>query len=238
MRYAVLSDIHSNWEALEKAVSFAETQKVEAWIVLGDTVGYGANPNECFEWAAKTATIHVVGNHEKAVVDKELLEWFNEDPRKAIDWTTEVMKEELKNMISALPYVRVEKGFTCVHSSLDEPEQFHYLMNFHEAIHTFVKMENSICFIGHTHIPSYFCAEDRTAKYLKSGVINLEEGKRYILNPGSVGQPRDRDTRLSFAIFDDDKRTFEIVRLAYDNKKAAEKIRSAGLPRYFADRLL
>ncbi len=238
MRYAVLSDIHSNWEALEKAVSYAETQNVEACLVLGDTVGYGANPNECFEWAVGHAAVYVTGNHEKAVVDLGLRDWFNEAAREAIEWTAEVMKPELKEKISSLPLVRIEKGFTCVHGSLDQPEKFNYLMSFHQAIHSFVKMENAICFIGHTHIPSYFCAEDRTANYMKPGILNLEEGKRYILNPGSVGQPRDRDPRLSFGIFDDEKKTFEIIRLEYDNKKAADKIRKAGLPRFLADRLL
>ncbi|HXV27942.1 MAG TPA: metallophosphoesterase family protein [bacterium] len=238
MRYALLSDIHSNWEALETAVGHAREQQAEAWIVLGDTVGYGANPNECFEWVVQNAGVHVIGNHDKAVVDAELREWFNDEARAAIEWTAEVMKPELKDKILTFPFVRIEKGFTVVHSSLDEPEKFFYVMNFHEAIRSFVKMENPICFIGHTHIPSCFCAEDRTAKYMKPGVLQLEEGKRYILNPGSVGQPRDRDPKLSYGIFDEEKKTFEFIRLKYDNKKAADKIRKAGLPRYLADRLL
>jgi predicted phosphodiesterase len=238
MRYAILSDIHSNWEALETAVSYAQGQKIDSWVVLGDTVGYGANPNECFEWAIQNAAIYVTGNHERAVIDPRLREWFNEWAREAIEWTDKVMDPKLKEKIKPLPYVQMREGFTFVHGSLNEPEQFHYLFSMEDAAPTFKQMESPICFIGHTHVPSCFCEKPQAAIYLKPGIWQLEKGERYILNPGSVGQPRDQDPRLAFGIFDTEKQTFQIVRLTYENHKAADKIRKAGLPAYLADRLL
>jgi diadenosine tetraphosphatase ApaH/serine/threonine PP2A family protein phosphatase len=238
MRYALLSDIHSNLEALETAVGHAENQHIDSWVVLGDTVGYGANPNECFEWVLQHADIYIVGNHEKAVVEPRFREWFNEWAREAIVWTDEVMTEKSKKEILSLPYLRIEKGMTFAHGSPDEPETFRYLFSFEDAVPSFKKMEGTICFVGHTHVPSCFCEGTKEAGYIPAGLYALRKGERYILNPGSVGQPRDRDPRLAFGIFDDEKQTFEVVRLAYANDKAADKIRKAGLPRYLADRLL
>jgi len=238
MRCALFSDIHSNLEALETAVAYAKGQRIDTWVVLGDTVGYGANPNECFEWALQHANLYIVGNHEKAVVEPSFRDWFSEWAREAIIWTDQVMEPRLKKEIPSLPYLKIEKNMTFAHGSPQEPEQFHYLFNFEDAAPSFRSMDNSLCFVGHTHVPSCFCEGRRSVKHLLPGVITLEKGERYILNPGSIGQPRDRDPRLAFGIFDDVEQTFEIVRLGYDNHKAAEKIRKAGLPAYLADRLL
>ena len=238
MRFAVLSDIHGNLEALETAVSFAKGRGIDRWMVLGDTVGYGAEPNACFEWVLQNASLCLMGNHEKAVVDHALRDWFNEWAREAIVWTAGIMDPALKKAIPDLPYVKIENDFTFAHGSPDNPEEFRYLVSFNDAVPSFRYLEKPVCFVGHTHVPCCFCEGKRSAEYLPPGMVNLEPGERYILNPGSVGQPRDRDPRLSFGIFDEGKRSFEIVRLTYDNVKAAGKIRKAGLPRYLADRLL
>ena len=238
MRIAILADIHSNLEALEKAVAYLKDQKIEEWFVLGDTVGYGANPNECYQWAIDHADLNIMGNHEKAVIDPSLREWFSPHARDAIIWTEDVLKPDYKKAMAQLPFVKIEKGVTYTHGDLDAPEEFRYLTSFTEAQPSFQKMENPICFVAHTHVPACFCESKRSADYLEPGVLTLEQGERYILNPGSVGQPRDRDPRLALGIFDDARRTFEIVRLSYDNHKAADKIRKAGLPQYLADRLL
>jgi len=238
MRYAIFSDIHSNLEALETAVSHAEDQKIDSWMVLGDTVGYGANPNECFEWVIKNADLFIMGNHEKAVIDPKVREWFNPLAREAIIWTEGQMADKLKKEIQPLPFLKIDKNITWTHGSPDAPETFKYLTHFDDTGSSFKAMENDVCFVGHTHVPCCFCLSKKSAEYLKSGTVNLKIGDRYILNPGSVGQPRDRDPRLAYGIYDDQKRTFEIFRLDYKNEKAAEKIRKAGLPRYLADRLL
>lgn len=238
MRHAILSDIHANWEALERALQYLKKEKVDEHWVLGDTVGYGANPNECFRWVLQNANIHLVGNHERAVVDPKILEWFNPDARKAVEWTASVLKPEHGKRIEGLRYLHITSQATMAHGSPHEPEEFHYLFSSRDAWPAFHAFETPLCFVGHTHIPSLFEEGSGSVRYLVPGTYELERNERYILNPGAVGQPRDQDPRLAFGIFDDKAWTFELVRLEYDNKKAAAKIRQAGLPPYLADRLL
>ncbi len=238
MRLAIFSDIHANLEALEEAVACAERSNIQKYAVLGDTVGYGANPDECFKWAVQKASIYILGNHEKALIDLSIVEDFSSPAREAILWTRKIMAESLRRLVYDLPYLKIERGVTFAHGSPGEPEEFRYLFSFQDAAPSFKKMSGPICFVGHTHVPRCFCETEKSASYLKPGIVSLKKGERYILNPGSVGQPRDKDPRLSFGIFDDEKQTFEVIRLEYDNQKAAQKIRKAGLPAYLADRLL
>ena len=238
MLLAIFSDIHANLEALEAAVRYTQHLKVGGYAVLGDTVGYGANPNECFEWAMENAAIYVAGNHEKALLDYGLRQNFTQWAYEAIVWTEKVISPEFKKAAAGLPYMRMEKQSTFVHGSPDAPEEFRYLMKFSDASSSFRKMETPLCFVGHTHVPGCFCEGARSATYLRPGILQLEPLERYILNPGSIGQPRDPDKRLSFGLYEDAQNTFEIVRLLYDAAKAAVKIRKAGLPSFLADRLL
>ncbi len=238
MRIALLSDIHANLEALETAAAYLEKNPVGRIAVLGDTIGYGSNPNECFEWALKNASVLLMGNHEKALLDPALRAWFNPAAAEAVAWTEKKFRPVLLEEIPGLVYSRVEKEMTFAHGSPDSPEEFRYLMNRADAEPSFKAMENRVCFVGHTHVPCCFCENKQEAEILQPGIKQLEKSGRIILNPGSVGQPRDRDPRLSFGVFDSENWTFEIVRLEYDNQKAAEKIRKAGLPAYLADRLL
>lgn len=238
MPFAVFSDIHGNWEALETAAACAKDRGINRFVVLGDTVGYGANPNECLEWALNHAAVNLFGNHERALLEPDLKKQFNPYAREAIEWTAEVLKPELLERIRDLPYSRIEDGLTFAHGSPYQPEEFHYLMNFKDAGPSFRQMQTSVCFVGHTHVPACFCEQKGSMEYLRPGPRKIEKGGRVILNPGSVGQPRDRDTRLSFGIYDSEAASFEVVRLAYDNHRAAGKIRKAGLPSFLADRLL
>ena len=238
MRYAVLSDIHSNWEALETVLAHLKREKIYECFVLGDTVGYGANPNECFEWMIQNAHVMVTGNHEKAMVDPSVLEWFNASAREAALWTAGVLKPEHREKIRDLRYLHINLFATMAHGSPDEPQEFKYIFSFEDARESFNWFETPLCFVGHTHIPALFMESSEEVRFLKPGVCELERNERYILNPGSVGQPRDRDPRLAFGVFDDKLWTFEVMRLEYDNRKAAEKIRKAGLPGCYADRLL
>jgi len=238
MRHAILSDIHSNWEALETAVHYLKKQKIDEYWVLGDTIGYGANPNECFAWMFQNARVALAGNHERAVVDPRILEWFNTEARRAVEWTAEVLDPEYQKKIPELRYLHITLSSTLTHGSPDRPDEFRYLFSFEDARRSFHAFETPLCFVGHTHVPSIFYEATESMSYLREGVYELARNERYILNPGSVGQPRDRDPRLAFGIFDDRDWTFEVVRLEYDNRKAAEKIRQAGLPTFLADRLL
>lgn len=238
MKYAILSDIHSNWEALETASAYLDREKVgEIW-VLGDFIGYGANPNECFEWVSGKARVTLMGNHEQAVVDPGLRDWFNPEACTAIEWTAGVLDAKHQTKIRDLHYLHVASWATAGHGSPEKPEEFHYLFSFADARPSFQAFQTPVCFVGHTHVPSAFVESTQSASYLRPGPYELKRNERYILNPGSVGQPRDRDPRLSLGIFDDKKWTFEVVRLEYNKEKAAEKIWNAGLPRYLGQRLL
>ncbi len=238
MLYAVLADIHSNWEALECALAYLKEKKVHHFWILGDTIGYGANPNECFAWAVQNTHVHLLGNHELAVAEPSLLKHFNENARKAVEWTAQVLRPEFRQKIRELPYLHIVTSATLVHGSPHEPRQFHYILSSQDARAAFNCFETALCFVGHTHVPALFRESSGQVSYLGPGVYEIERNEHIILNPGSVGQPRDGDPRLSFGIFDDKAWTFEIVRLEYDNQKAAQKIRDAGLPAYLADRLL
>ncbi len=238
MRYAIFSDIHGNLEALEAAVAHAQSSAVDTWVVLGDTLGYGANPNECFEWVLAHAAIHVAGNHERAVSEPELRNWFNPTARTAVEWTAQVLEAKFKDLIPQIPDVLQTPQADFCHSSLHEPSEFPYLFDYEDAVPTFRKMKTPVCFVGHTHLPGCICEGEKSSRSLAPGIFQLRTGERYVLNPGSVGQPRDGDRRLAFGIYDEGAATFEVVRLEYENTKAADKIRRAGLPRFLAERLL
>ena len=238
MKIALFSDIHANWEALETAIQYTKSHSVDQIVVLGDTVGYGANPNECFDWVVNHASFSLMGNHEKAMIDPSIRSWFNEVAREASIWTSKVMDQSLTDQIEGLIYSKLEGDLMFAHGSPDEPKEFHYIFNYEDAKPAFHHMQSRICFVGHTHVPGCFCEQEKSAEYLQPGIIHLDKEKRYILNPGSVGQPRDKDMRLAFGIFDTEEESFEIVRLDYDKQKAADKIRKAGLPDFLADRLL
>jgi len=264
MRWAVFADIHGNLEALETALAYTQKHRLSQFMVLGDSVGYGANPNECLEWALQNAGFHVLGNHEAAVIHEKIREKFSDWAREAIDWTAERLRPELIARIKDLPYLQAGGNVTLAHGTLHSPEEFHYLFDENDAwlslisnrkpvqsqftfnwkkknwdaYKSFLALRTRWGFVGHSHVPSYFAEKEDAGGYLKEGVLKLRKQERYLLNPGSIGQPRDRDPRLSFGILDEDELTFEIVRLPYDNKRASEKILAEGLPASLAYRLL
>ena len=240
MKYAVISDVHSNWEALSRVLEEIEQRKPDQIICLGDTVGYGANPSEVLAKICSISSEVIMGNHDQAVFDVKLREEFNDWAREAIEWTANVLSEPEKKQIKNFSPVVIDKkrNVTWTHGSIHDPKEFHYIFSEFDAYKSFLALETNFGFFGHTHIPSLFSSKSKEARYLTAGSYQLNKGGRYLINPGSVGQPRDRNPKLSFAFFDSDSLALEIVRLDYDNKKAAEKIRKAGLPEYLADRLL
>ena len=240
MKYAILSDVHSNLEALETAFQEIENRKVDQIICLGDVVGYGANPSECLKKITEEAEEIVMGNHDEAIENMGLRTYFNDWAREAIEWTEKKLKIEEKRQIRKfLPIIINRKSnVTWSHSSIHEPSEFHYLFQAQDAEPSFRKLETSFGFFGHTHIPSLFSQKSKESRYLPAGEYQLSKNESYLINPGSIGQPRDQNPKLSFALLDTDHLLLEIVRLDYDNQKAANKIRKAGLPAFLADRLL
>lgn len=229
MKTAIISDIHGNLEALQATLERIETLHVGRIVCLGDIVGYGASPNECVELLRERKIRSVVGNHDKAVTGELSIESFSIVATLGVEWTQSVITKSNKEFLKELQYTAEIDDTLFVHSSPDLPQYFRYLFTQEDAEGSFHAFDTSICFIGHTHRPAVFC-EDRVSSQLVSG-------KRFIVNVGSVGQPRDGDSRGCFVLFDDETFSIEYVRVEYDVNTAADKIIKAGLPQKLADRL-
>ncbi|MDD5084588.1 MAG: metallophosphoesterase family protein [Candidatus Omnitrophica bacterium] len=238
MRIAIFSDVHGNLEALDEFAGWLDKHKIDRSFMLGDVIGYGADPLACHEKAKALANVSIKGNHEAALYSDEVLNEFTDWAREALVWTRDKVPPEVKDALSGLQLVYIEDKFTFVHGSLARPEAFDYIMGIHDAWPTFRHLSTPICFIGHTHVPYISMESEQRGAYISAGRYPLKRNERYIINVGSVGQPRDRDPRLAFATFDTESYELELVRLVYDNKKSAEKIIKAGLPHYLAERLL
>ncbi len=229
MRIAVISDIHSNLQALTQALTLIDKRGVDKIFCLGDIVGYGGNPNECLDLIRKRVDVAVLGNHDLAALDPAHAEYFSKPGRIAVEWTHSVLSKENAQFLSSLPYTAKSDVFTVVHASPLEPDQWQYVLSLQVAKLQFPAFSTRVCFIGHTHVPAV-CGED-----LKTFV--LKKDKRFLINVGSVGQPRDGNPMLSFGLFDTEAWKYENVRGNYDIDKAAQAIRSQGLPSTLANRL-
>jgi diadenosine tetraphosphatase ApaH/serine/threonine PP2A family protein phosphatase len=230
MRIAIISDIHANLEALEKALGLIREKSIDEIVCLGDTVGYGANPNECLALVRESTPHILLGNHDEAAVNPEKTEEFTPYARVAAGWTREHLSEEHKAYFLTLPRMMTLNGLRFAHSSPFEPKEWHYILSVVDAHSNFEYFTEPICFIGHSHVPGVFSEDVWRREVIK--------GQRFIVNVGSIGQPRDHDWRLSFGIFDTDSWTYENIRSEYDVKTASEKIRKAGLPKPLAERIL
>ena len=240
MRYAIFSDIHSNLEAYEASLEAMLKEKVDQYICLGDIVGYGANPKECIsltrELIKEKGCICIAGNHDAAVAEMTPISRFNPLAREAIVWTKKIIDQNENEFLSTLPLLKSERGCVFVHASLDRPDEWQYVYTIDDAYKNFEFFKEKVCFIGHSHIPVIFKG-GKNFEYFVSPSIKIEEDFRYIVNAGSIGQPRDHDPRACFLIYDTEKCTFEYKRVQYDIAGAQTKIRKAGLPEIEAVRL-
>ncbi len=239
MRYLVVADIHSNVEALEAVLEKASTIGYDKFIFLGDVVGYGANPEECILMLKSRMDFGVAGNHDKAIIDDEELSFFNEIAREAIIWTRDRLKgTPNEKFLNTLELVKtIEPGIIITHSSASAPEYWDYILSPYEAQIEFENTDFRIMLYGHTHVPGGFEYMGGEVITVTDYTIHLDPSRRYILNPGSVGQPRDGDNRASFAILDTDKNIFRIYRVHYRFEEQQRKIKEAGLPLQLANRL-
>lgn len=236
MRFAILSDIHGNLEALEAVLADARKQACTHFVCLGDIVGYNANPSECVQVIQELECPVVKGNHDEQASIEASTEGFNELAEAAIGWTREHLSRAEKQWLAELRLTRQVRDFTIVHATLDTPQQWGYVFNDLDAIASFTYQHTSLCFFGHTHWPTAFVRDDNVHR-LATGQIVLGAGKKYFINAGSVGQPRDRDWRAAYCIYDHDRQVVEQRRIAYDIAATQRKIRDAGLPERLADRL-
>lgn len=234
MRKAIISDIHANLEALETALEWIKKEGIEQIICLGDIVGYGANPNECVDLIREYCTVVVKGNHDSATTDGEDLYNFNPYAKKAVLWTKEQLSKRNYEYLYYLP-LKVEIGdYTFVHSTPKKPERWNYIITEYDATLSFSNFEGQACLVGHSHLPGCYGTDE---SFILAQEFTLTKGVKYIINVGSVGQPRDGDPRLCFGVLDEEKREFAWIRLEYDKEKSGQRIIESGLPAYLSDRL-
>jgi predicted phosphodiesterase len=236
MKYAILGDIHSNQEALEVVLDDARKEGVTHYACVGDVVGYASNPKECLAKILELNCPTVKGNHDEyASVDDEC-ENFRAIAADAIKWTRTQLSEEERLWLKNLKMVRFVESFTIVHATLDMPDKWGYVMDKLAAASNFSYQNTAVCFYGHTHSPMAFVRDG----VVRGGLfekLRVEPGKRYFINVGSVGQPRDGNPLSAYVTYDLSTNIITLKRLPYDIKKAQEKIIAAGLPEKCATRL-
>lgn len=237
MRYAIISDVHGNIESLERAFSLMEPE--DQVLCLGDIVGYGPNPNECIALLRTRLQHAVLGNHDLAALENFGVEYFNDAARAAIAWTQKVLNDESRAWLNSLSYEIRYPDFLMVHGA--PVNYFEYILDKRTASKAFALTDAPLVFIGHTHIAEYWVSEpDGTVGHRHmqhGGELRLEEGRRYIVDVGSIGQPRDLNPEASFVFYDPQSRKVEWVRYPYPIREVQEKIHEAHLPEYLAMRL-
>ena len=241
--FAILSDIHGNIDALEAVMSDIKRHPVRGILCLGDVVGYGSEPAACVEIMMEQSAVTVLGNHEAMLLlaDKILDEDWDDSVRKAIRIAKETVSSEGQRWLKDLPITADLDPITLCHASLNEPPEFHYLSVHTEAEAHFAAQETYVAFGGHTHVPSRWEEDPETFSCREMKVllkpVRLRADRRYAINVGSVGQPRDGDPRASYALYDYEPRTLLHRRVTYDIKKAQARYKKAGLPTHNATRL-
>ena len=239
MKAAIISDIHSNLEALQAVIKDIKKRRIKKTLCLGDLVGYGANPNECIEICINEAEVIVAGNHDWATIEKTDISVFNSVAADAIRWTRKNTNKANIKKLKDLELIERIDNILLVHASPRNPAKWDYLFSLEEFEYEFSRFEQQVCFIGHSHIPiAVFQDANGYADFLRENPFPLLKNRRYIVNVGSVGQPRDLDPRASYAIYDGNNSSIEIIRLDYNIPLAQQKIMNNGLPKVLADRLL
>jgi len=240
MRYAVISDIHSNLESLTACFDKIDTLDVDKIICLGDIVGYNANPNECIDFIRKKGVVCIMGNHDSRAAGLEEPTDFNLLAANAIYWTRKALTEENREFLKNLPRtLLVDNKFLAIHGWVNDTDQ--YILGAKDALANFELLKEhaktNLCFFGHTHVAiSYLEVKGSVVLNLDSS-LKLAKGINYLVNPGGLGQPRDRDPRAPFLVYDSKKSEITFYRVQYDILITAEKILAAGLPERVAERL-
>ncbi|MBQ3811141.1 MAG: metallophosphoesterase family protein [Kiritimatiellae bacterium] len=237
-KIAVLGDIHANLDALDVVLADAKEQGATDWICVGDVVGYNACPNECCAKIRELGAVTVCGNHDHYCAFDESLEDFHPLAAAVVAWTRRQLSTENREWLRSLPYQKVVRGLTVVHATLDQPEHWGYVFESVEAEPSFTYQRTQLCFHGHTHVPAVFEQHGFGAVgRLPAEDFQLVLGRKYFVNTGSVGQPRDSDSRASYILYEPGSRTIRFRRLDYDVSAAQQRVLAAGLPEHLARRL-
>ena len=236
MKYAIIADIHGNLDAFQVVLEDIRAQNADNIVCLGDVVGYNAQPKECLDLVRQMNLPCVKGNHDEYCSTDNHLDGFNPHAAEAVHWTRAQLTEEDKKWLRELKYSRMAANFTMVHATLDAPERWGYVFDKLAAAASFPYQNTQVCFFGHTHVPVAFMRDTvvRGGTYSK---FKVDPSKKYFINVGAVGQPRDNNPRAAYVIYDMDAQTIELRRLDYDIAAAQKKIRDAGLPERLAERL-
>lgn len=236
MRYAVISDLHANLDALERVFANIDHDRVERVVCLGDLVGYNARPNECVELVRRRRVRCLAGNHDRAAIGVKDPASFGAGARRAIEWTRSALSAEHRDFLRTLPtHELVDGRFFAVHGALHpEPNDDLHLSNDVRVQKSFDELVTGrfgakLCFFGHTHRPVAYEHARGAFRRLRDGVVDLHPDAHYLINPGSVGQPRDGDPRAAYVVFDSREMTVELRRVEYDVAKNLEHTRRAGL---------
>lgn len=237
MRYAILGDIHSNYEALKTVLDAVQSEKIDRIVSVGDVVGYGADPSKCISLLREKKATVVAGNHDWAVIGKIDAEFFNPYARAAVDWTAATLSAEEKAWIGSLPLTaEIEGEVTVVHATADAPEKFDYIQSYYDAARSINAIKTSVCFSGHSHVPVAFVVRDALSFSL-APVLDLTGSFRSLINVGSIGQPRDENPKAAYAIYDSKTQAYELRRIQYPVDVASARIREVGLPAVLGERL-
>ncbi len=236
MKFAIIADIHANLEAFTVVLEDIKEQRCTHYACLGDVVGYNANPKECLDIVRKMKIPVVKGNHDEYCSTDQPLDGFNPAAAEAVSWTRRQLTPDDRQWLRDLKYARMITNFTIVHATLDGPQRWGYVFDKLAAAASFTYQNTAVCFFGHTHVPVAFIRDNmvRGGTYSK---FKVEPGKKYFVNVGAVGQPRDNNPKAGYVVYDMDEGTIELRRLEYDIATAQRKILDAGLPPRLAERL-
>jgi diadenosine tetraphosphatase ApaH/serine/threonine PP2A family protein phosphatase len=235
--FAVLGDIHANLDALNVVLDDCRSQGVTDFLCTGDVVGYNACPHECMDIIRSIGCPVVVGNHDFYVSSRQNLDDFNPAAAAVVQWTRIQLADEEVSWLRSLPFTHTQMGVTLVHSTMDNPENFGYVFDNLQAEANFLNQKTPVCFHGHTHCPMIYEKSMNGVFRIDAQDFKLPIGRKYFINVGSVGQPRDGDPRATYVIYDPKERKIRYRRLEYDIEAAQERVRRAGLPERLAARL-
>ena len=244
MRYFILSDIHSNVEALEACIQRAKEAGYERVLCCGDLVGYGPNPVEAIDIMRTLNAVTIRGNHDRVAAGLDEAAQFNSHARRAVYWTRAVLPQPYREYLENLPVgpLDIDEDAQLVHGAITHEDD--YIFTEVDANENFPLAKKHLTFFGHSHFPVVFSADGAGNSILATsyefdefGAVKCESGKKLFVNPGSVGQPRDGDPRASFAIWDQDRARIEFYRVEYDVTRTQQKMREAQLPAYLIERL-
>lgn len=239
MRYGIISDVHSNIEALEAVLGELDALGIDELICLGDIVGYGPNPNECCTMLRERKCISIAGNHDEAAAKDSGIDYFSPLAREALEWNRAALTRDHLSYLSDLPRERRFDGFDIVHGA--PVYHFDYILDVIDAQAAFNRTDAALTFVGHSHIAEVYYQDASRRTYqqrlLHGGRVDISPEYRYIVNPGSVGQPRDRNPQAAFAVIDVGEAYVDVRRVTYDVRSVQERIEHAHLPSQLGERL-